>query len=125
MQLSHALGIAERVEFLGDDVAIPDESSVESTITVTDAGEIEAMSVQVEVTHTFPYELTLRFGRVGGDEVVLLTEDTSSETGVDRTFEVPDFLGEDIGGDWKLTIVDRASGDVGTLVGWSIHATTR
>lgn len=106
-------------------VAIPDGSSVASTITVTDAGVIATMNVTVDITHTFPYELTLRFGRAGGREFVLLTEDSSSTTGVMRTFEVPAFVGEDIAGDWTLTVVDAAMNDTGTLSSWGIGASVR
>ncbi len=106
-------------------VAIPDEASVESTLSIADTGTIESFHVSVEITHPFPYELTLRLRREGGREFVLLTEDASSTGGIDRTFAVPGFVGEDIAGDWTLIVVDGASGDTGTLDAWSIQAATR
>ncbi|MCB9595458.1 MAG: proprotein convertase P-domain-containing protein [Sandaracinaceae bacterium] len=104
---------------------IPDGSSLESTITVPDMGAIESLHADVEITHSFPYELTIRLRHEGGREFVLLTEDASSETGVSRSFEVPGFVGDDIGGSWTLTVVDAATGDTGTLVSWQLRASTR
>jgi len=104
---------------------IPDASSLESTISIPEGGEIERLHVSVEITHPFPYELTIRLSKAGGREFVLLTEDSSSTDGVSRTFDVSGFVGEDIAGDWTLTVVDGASGDVGTLDAWSIQASVR
>jgi len=105
-------------------LSIPDDGSVTSEASVSEGGVITAMSVEVDITHTFPYELTVRFGREGGSEFVLLTESSSSD-GVHRTFDVPQFIGEDAAGTWRLTVVDGASGDTGTLDGWRLHVTTR
>ena len=105
-------------------VAIPDDGQVTTTADVSEGGEITAMSVEVDITHTFPYELTLRFGREGGSEFVLLTE-SSASGGIQRTFDVPQFIGEDAAGTWRLTVVDGASGDTGTVDAWRLHVTTR
>ena len=104
--------------------AIPDSSSVSREITIPDAGTITEMSVTVDITHSFPYELTVRFARQGGREFVLLTESTATD-GVHRTFDVPGFVGDDAAGTWVLTVVDGASGDTGTLDGWRISVATR
>ncbi len=105
--------------------AIPDGAALESTITVTDAGEIQSLHADVEITHSLPYELTIRLRHEGGREFVLLTEDSSSTTGITRSFEVPGFVGDDINGGWTLTVADAASGDTGTLVSWRLRAATR
>lgn len=108
-------------------VGIPDEdpSGVSREIAVTDGGTITEMSVTVDITHTFPADLTIRFGQDGGREFVLLTEDWSSEGGIHRTFDVPGFVGAEAEGTWRLTVVDGAGRDVGTLDGWSITIATR
>lgn len=110
-----------------DDVAspIPDVNTLERTIDVTDTGEITSMSVQVDVSHTFMPDLTIRFRQEGGREFVLLTEEWTEATSLVRTFDVPGFVGSDIGGAWTLSVIDGASGDTGTLNAWSIQAATR
>ncbi len=105
--------------------AIPDGGALESTIDVTDGGEIQSLAAEVEITHSFPYELTIRLRHEGGREFVLLTEDSSSTTGISRTFDVPGFVGDDIAGRWTLTVADGAAGDTGTLVSWRLRAATR
>jgi subtilisin-like proprotein convertase family protein len=108
-------------------VAIPDASTsgVSRTLSVDATGNITELSVTVDITHTFPADLTIRFAREGGREFVLLTEDYSSTGGVHRTFTVPGFVGEAAAGTWRLTVVDGADRDVGTLDRWSIAVATR
>ncbi|MBX3275146.1 MAG: proprotein convertase P-domain-containing protein [Sandaracinaceae bacterium] len=105
--------------------AIPDAGSLESRIEVTDAGQLQSLHVDVEITHSFPYELTLRLRGPSGREFVLLTEDPSSTSRIERSFEVPGFVGEDLRGTWTLTVTDGASGDTGTLDAWRLRASTR
>lgn len=104
---------------------IPDEDQVARSITIDEGGEITSMSVAVAITHTFPYDLEIRFAKEGGREFVLLTESSGDDGGVMRTFDVPGFVGEDAAGTWTLTVVDRAANDVGTLDSWSIDVATR
>ncbi len=108
-------------------VAIPDGDSagIVRDLMVTDGGTLTEMSVTVDITHPFPADLTIRFARDGGREFVLLTEDWSSTGGIHRTFSVPGFVGEDAAGTWKLTVVDTAANDVGTLDSWSMQIATR
>lgn len=105
--------------------AIPDNGSVSRTLAVSDTGEITALSVDIDIEHEASIDLTIRFGRDGGREFVLLTEDLSGDTHLQRTFEVPALVGEELAGEWTLTVVDAATNDVGTINSWSISATTR
>ena len=105
--------------------AIPDAGTLESRIEVTDAGQLQSLHVDVEITHSFPYELTLRLRGPSGREFVLLTEDPSSTSRIERSFEVTGFVGEELRGTWTLTVTDGASGDTGTLDAWRLRASTR
>jgi subtilisin-like proprotein convertase family protein len=107
--------------------AIPDSDTtgVSRDIVIPEGGAITEMSVSVDITHPFPADLTIRLSRVGGREFVLLTEDYSSEGGIQRTFDVPGFVGEDAAGTWRLTVVDGAADDIGTLNAWSITVANR
>ena len=105
--------------------AIPDQGEVARSIEIADGGDITSMSVTVDITHTYPSDLTIRFARAGGREFVLLTGSSGDSGGVHRTFDVPGFVGEDAAGSWTLTVADDAARDVGTLDSWSIQVATR
>ena len=104
---------------------LPDEATTQRTLTIAEGGEIADISVTVDITHTYPADLAIRFQKAGGREFVLFIDNDGDEGGVRRTFDVPGYIGEDAAGDWTLTVVDRASGDEGTLNSWSIQITTR
>jgi subtilisin-like proprotein convertase family protein len=63
----------------------------------------------------------VRLQRIGLGEVVLFEADASSGEFGTRSFAVPSFVGDDAAGVWRLIVADVASGDVGTLNGWSIE----
>lgn len=108
-------------------VAIPDATptGASSDIVVTDAGTIRSATVTVDVTHPFLGDLTIRVSRVGGREFVLLREQIVDGTSLHRTFDVAGLVGEMAPGTYRLTVVDGAARDVGTLDGWSLDLTTR
>ena len=101
--------------------AIEDNSTLDRVLNVPDAGTISEMSVTVDITHSYPYDLTIRLTSPGDRSFVLLTEDTSSTGGVQRTFNVPGVVGDAAEGDWTLSVIDGATGDVGTLNEWSMQ----
>jgi subtilisin-like proprotein convertase family protein len=107
--------------------SIPDDDTagVSSDIVVTDAGTITRISATVAITHSFPMDLTVRLSRVGGREFVLLREASIDGPSFERTFMADGFLGEELAGTWRLTVVDGAARDVGTLDTWSLDVTTR
>ena len=118
---------ARHYESTGGAVAIPDATpaGVSSDIVITDRATIASMSVNVAITHTFPLDLTVRLSRVGGREFVLLREQPIDGPSLMRTFAVDGFVGEQLEGTWRLTVVDGANRDTGTLDSWSIDATAR
>lgn len=107
--------------------AIPDNSTagVTSDIVVSDSGTIRAMSVSVDITHEFPYDLTVRLSRVGGREFTLVRQPSIDGTSLAQTYTVAGFVGEMAPGTYRLTVVDGAARDVGTLNRWSMDVTTR
>lgn len=107
-------------------VAIPDATpaGASTDIVVRDAGTIRSATVTVDVTHPFLGDLTIRVSRVGGREFVLLREQIVDGTSLHRTFDVAGFAGEMAPGTYRLTVVDGAARDVGTLDGWSLDLTT-
>lgn len=107
--------------------SIPDNDTtgVSSDIEITDAGTITRISATVAITHSFPMDLTVRLSRVGGREFVLLREASIDGPSFERTFVADGFVGDPLTGTWRLTVVDGAARDVGTLDRWSLDVTTR
>jgi subtilisin-like proprotein convertase family protein len=54
--------------------------------------------------------------------VVLHDRSGGSAQGLVQSFEVADFNGEELAGEWRLVVVDLASQDSGSLTSWSLSA---
>jgi subtilisin-like proprotein convertase family protein len=109
------------------DAAIPDldTTGAHTDIAVDATGAVRSMSVTVDLDHTFIGDLTIRLSRVGGREFVLLREQAIEGTSLHRVFMVTGFDGEAAAGTYRLTVVDGAARDTGTLTGWSMDVATR
>lgn len=103
--------------------AIPDNDSagVSTDIAVDQGGAIQALSVTVDVSHPAKGDLDIKLQRIGLGEAMLFEADASSGEFGKRTFTVPEFVGEDAAGTWRLVVSDVAGGDTGTLNGWSLE----
>lgn len=105
-----------------ESVAIPDDdpAGVRSTISVPDSGAIGALSVSVEITHTYRGDLRVVLLR-GDREVVLHDRAGGGEDDLVQTYAVTELDGEDAAGDWTLAVSDHAGYDEGTLVRWKLE----
>ncbi len=105
---------------------IPDNNAagVSSDIVVPDAGAISALSVGVDITHTYQGDLIVKLVRQGGGEVVLQERDGGSADDLKKTFSVTAFDGQDAAGTWTLVVADRAGADTGKLNSWQLDITT-
>jgi subtilisin-like proprotein convertase family protein len=104
--------------------AIPDNdpTGISSIISAPDHGALQAVSVSVDITHTYRGDLTLTLTH-GGTTVTLLDRDGGSMHDVKQTFTPADYATADAAGDWTLSVVDGAAQDVGTLNTWSLTLT--
>jgi subtilisin-like proprotein convertase family protein/C1A family cysteine protease len=98
-----------------------DPTGISTDILVAEAGKIKALSVTVDATHPYKGDLTVKLQRIGVGQVVLQEADASSGAFGKQTFSVGDFVGEESKGTWRLIVSDVASGDSGTLNGWSLE----
>ncbi|MFF2120886.1 S8 family serine peptidase [Kitasatospora sp. NPDC058184] len=104
------------------DVAIPDNATVESPITVTGVtGNAPAtLKVGVDIKHTYRGDLVLSLVAPGG--TVYLLEDFPNSDGtanVAKTYTV-NASANAANGTWKLRVKDGASGDTGTIDAWNL-----
>jgi len=118
--------------------------TVNSIINVTQTGLVSDVNLSIDLTHTYVGELTATLISPAGTQVILLNSVCESANNIDATFDdsgaevvcsnnpaisgtvIPTqalaaFNGENANGNWTLRIKDNASGDGGSLAGWSLN----
>lgn len=125
-------------------LVIPDATTVEDTIAVTEAGAIADVEVEVDITHSWVRDLTMTLQH--GDVAVLLVaarggggqnftgtlfddeadqsiaEGSAPFAGAYRPEEsLEAFDGADQAGDWTLVITDAMAPDDGVLNEWTLY----
>ncbi len=105
----------------GTDVAIPDNTTVSSSITFSGCTGTASASSQVEVhiKHTYRGDLVISLVAPDGSTYSLLNRAGGSTDNVDQTFTV-NLSSETRNGTWKLQVRDAATADVGTIDTWSL-----
>ena len=129
----------------GPSVAIVDNSTVTSTLTVASTGaSIVDLDVALDITHTFDGDLTVTLESPAGTSITLFSsiggpDDDFTGTVLDDEASTPigsgaapftgsftpqdalsSFDAEDPNGDWILSVADGAGGDQGTLNEWTL-----
>ena len=106
------------------DAAIPDNNptGASSTIDVSTTGTVKSLSVQVTIDHSYVGDLVVSLSK-DGTTTKLYEGNGEGGSGLDETFDVKAFNGKSLAGAWKLTVVDTAEVDTGTLTSWSLTAT--
>ena len=101
-------------------LAIPDNAAaVSDAITVPGFGTATSVSVSVDIEHPFIGDLTVELVAPDGTARTLHGRSGGLADDIVRTY-TPDFGGAGIAGDWTLRASDGASGDTGTLNGWTL-----
>lgn len=103
------------------DIPDNDETGISHTITVADAGNIDTLSVTVDITHTWRGDLLVVLER-NGERVVLHNREGRGEDDLKKTFTVDSFAGKELQGEWTLQVSDHAGRDVGTLNAFTLTA---
>jgi secreted trypsin-like serine protease len=103
------------------DVAIPDNTTVSSPITVSGAtGNASASaSVEVHIVHTFIGDLVVDLVAPDGTVYNLQNRTGGSADDIDQVYS-RDLSGEVANGTWNLRVRDAASQDTGRIDGWKI-----
>ncbi|WP_433261788.1 M28 family metallopeptidase [Actinosynnema sp. CS-041913] len=106
----------------GDDLALPDQATVESSITVSGvAGNAPStLVVGVDITHTYRGDLVIDL--VAPDGTAFRVKNSSSDSADNLVTTYPvNASGEVANGVWKLRVRDAGPQDVGTLNGWHLQ----
>ncbi|MET0422428.1 MAG: M4 family metallopeptidase [Actinoplanes sp.] len=103
------------------DVAIPDNTTVTSTVTITDcaATPSASSSVEVHIVHTYIGDLVVSLLAPDGTAYVLHSRAGGSTDNIDQTYSV-NLAGETANGTWTLRVQDAASIDTGYLNSWKL-----
>ncbi len=106
---------------------IPDAaaSGISSKLEVDDDMLLGFVTVRVAIDHGWRGDLALTLRTPTGIEMPIIAFDSGdSADGVDGLFEVPTEVNEAPAGTWTLTVIDRATGEEGLLLGWSLGINT-
>ena len=106
-------------------VSIPDNdpAGATSTIEVPDGGKVQALSLTVDISHSYKGDLTVSLVSPTGTEHIVHDGTGSSDDDVKGTFTINAFLGEDAAGTWTLKVVDSANADTGTINSFGLSIT--
>lgn len=103
---------------------IPDNNAtgVSSEITITEPGQIASLALDLDITHTYRGDLRVTLTH-GERTVTVVDRQGAGEDNIREAFSLADFNGEDATGVWRLTVVDTARADTGTLNTWGLRIT--
>ena len=103
------------------DVAIPDNTTVTSTIDLTGCTSTPSASskVEVHIVHTYIGDLVISLVAPDGSAYVLHNRAGGSTDNIDQTYSV-NVAGESADGVWTLKVQDAAAIDIGYINSWTL-----
>ena len=105
----------------GTDVAIGDNTTVNSPITVSgrSGNGLASTSVAVNIVHTYKGDLKVDLVAPDGSVYVLHNRSGGSTDNINSTYTV-NLSSEALNGTWNLRVNDNAGGDTGYINSWSV-----
>ena len=136
--------------YVSSDVPLPisDHNTTSSTLVISNEMNIGDLNLNIQVNHTYIGDLEITLYAPTGESVLLIDDVCGSDENFNVTFDdeasaffssscadnltgtfkadgnLSAFNGLSLDGVWTLEIYDDAGGDSGSLVAWSIEATT-
>ncbi|MFI6096432.1 proprotein convertase P-domain-containing protein [Lentzea sp. NPDC051213] len=107
------------------DVAIGDNTTVESPITISECASAPSATstVPVKIVHTYIGDLAVSLIAPDGSAYTLHNHTGGSADNIDQTYTV-NLSSETSNGTWKLRVNDNAANDVGRIDSWSLNLGT-
>ncbi len=104
------------------DVAIGDNTTVESPLTISDCASAPSATstVPVKIVHTYIGDLAVTLVAPDGSTYPLHNHTGGSADNIDQTYTV-NLSSETSNGVWKLRVNDNAANDVGRIDAWSLN----
>jgi subtilisin-like proprotein convertase family protein len=100
---------------------IQDRSSVTTSLSVPDDVQVSQLALDLDIAHTYQGDLKVTLTSPSGKTAVVHNGTGGGTDNLKGSFDLSAFAGESAKGDWKLTVEDRAGGDVGTLKAWGLN----
>lgn len=112
---------------------IPDRtpSGVDSVLSITEEGIIEDIKISVDISHTYIGDLIVRLAAPSGQSAILHNRSGAGANDIVGAYDagtlaaLQAFIGEEVHGDWTLTVEDHAYWDTGTLSSWELEASLK
>jgi hypothetical protein len=103
------------------DVAIPDNTTVQSTIDLSGCAitPSSTSAVEVHIVHTYIGDLVVSLIAPDGSAYVLQSRSGGSTDNIDQTYSV-NLAGESADGTWTLRVQDAAAIDTGYINSWKL-----
>lgn len=109
-------------------IVIPDNdpSGIERVLNVSDSGQLNSISIELDITHSYIGDLTIELISPHGSSLLLHNKSGGSTDNLIKNFTTANtsalqiFRGEEISGNWTLRVSDHANVDVGKLNRWSV-----
>ena len=131
-QLSVAAGVSYLVGVLETEIEryeslalpIPDQGALlTKTIQMNGSGTIKDVSVYIKINHTFVGDFDVKLVSPSGKEILLHNRSGGSADVIDQRYgrgalvnkDLESLIGSEVRGEWKITVQDTMSSDVGTL----------
>lgn len=120
----------------GTSIKTDDLEGVSTEIHITNKYSIASVQISVDISHPSIGDLVVKVISPTGKEVVLHNQSGGSSDDIFRVYQSnggteadgpgkpTDFIGENSGGTWTLTVLDMAGGDDGFVYPWSIFFTS-
>ncbi len=110
--------------------SIPDLGETDDPISFPLDVSIREIEINVEIRHTWRGDLKIILKPPNTGEIVLQNGTGGSQDDIIKSYRSTDepslfdsLIGKSAEGEWRLTIVDMAGGDVGVLVKWGLTVT--
>lgn len=109
----------ETFNFSSLGVGIPDNSPTGVTqpmiLNATEDRVVESAKVLVDIKHTYIGDLTVTLVHPDGTKKLLHNKAGSGTDDLKREYELPEFAGKAVKGQWALVVTDTASQDAGNI----------
>ncbi len=79
-----------------------------------DTYDISSLTVSVDITHTYIGDLRVVLYR-DGRAVTLHDRTGGGSDDLQKSWDLTDFDGQNVSGEWKLTVADLANADIGHI----------
>ncbi len=100
--------------------AIQDLATTTSTIHLDSTASVDKLKLDLDISHTYRGDLVVTLTSPSGKSAVVSNRAGGSADDLKGGFDLTQFAGEPVAGDWKLSVQDAARQDVGTLNQWGL-----